>query len=337
MQVTTFGDIDGVEIQEIALKTASGATASIITWGAVIRDLIVPASNGPQRVVLGLNSLEEYRKYSPHFGAVPGRFANRIGAGKFTLDGKTYQLPLNDHGKNTLHGGPQGFGKRPWSILKVEPHAVTLALDSPDGDAGFPGALRVTCTYALLEPGTLLVDMIATCDAPTIVTLAQHSYFNLDGSADILDHEVTIPSSFRIPTDADLIPTGEISRVAGTPFDFRAARPVRHESGTSYDTAFVVEAEPDIDTGLAFAARARSPKNGLTLDVYTNQTAVQFYDAKKLNCPVPGLGGAHYGPNGGLCFEAQNFPDAPNHRHFPSSTLRPGERYRQHTEYQFIA
>lgn len=337
MQVTTFGSVDGVEIQEIVIGAASGATASILTWGAVVRDLRVPASSGLQRVVLGLNSIEDYRQYSPHFGAVPGRFANRIAAGRFSLDGKSYQLPLNEKGRNTLHGGPHGFSKRPWTLKSVAPDAVTLGLDSPDGDSGFPGNLAVTCAYALLEPGTLSVTLSATTDAPTIVNLAQHSYFNLDGSADILDHEVEIASGFITSVDSELIPTGEITSVVGTPYDFRTSRTVRHESGTGYDNNFVIAPVPDRDTGLAHAVTARSRKNGLRLEVHTDQPGVQFYDAKKLNCPVPGLGGVHYSPHAGMCFEAQNFPDAPNHRHFPSAVLRPGGVYRQHTEYRFIA
>ncbi len=212
---------------------------------------------------------------------------------------------------------------------------MTLVLDSPDGDAGFPGALRATCVYALLEPATLLVELTATCDAPTIVNLAHHSYFNLDGSPDILDHEVTLAAGFLTETDPDLIPTGQILSVAGTPYDFRTARPVRNPSGTTYDTNFVIAPMPDPRSGLAHAATVRSPKNGLTLELHTNQPGVQFYDAAKVNCAVPGLGGAHYGAHAGLCLEAQNFPDAPNHRHFPSSVLRPGEQYQQRSEYRF--
>ena len=335
MDVERFGEVDGIEVFEVRLRSAAGATASIISWGAVLRDLIVPSSRGPQRVVLGLNSLEDYRQYSPHFGATPGRFANRIAGGRFSLDGKDYQLPLNEKGKNTLHGGPNGFGKRPWRLASADENSVTLVLDSPDGDAGFPGTLRATCVYALLEPSTLLVELTATSDAPTVVNLAHHSYFNLDGSSDILDHGVTIDAGFRTPTNADLIPTGEISSVAGTPYDFRTERTVRHPAGTTYDTNYVIAPMLNARTALAHAATVRSPQNGLTLELHTNQPGVQFYDAAKLNCPVPGLGGAHYGAHAGLCLEAQNFPDAPNHRHFPSSVLRPGEQYHQRSEYRF--
>ena len=335
MQVGSFGEADGVEIKEITLRNGAGATASVITWGAVLRDLVVPSAAGPQRVVLGLNTLDDYRAYSPHFGATPGRFANRIAGGRFTLDGQDYTLPTNEKGKTTLHGGPKGFGKLPWRLDHAEADAVRLVLDSPDGDAGFPGAVRATCTYRLLDPGTLAVTLDARTDAPTLVNLAHHSYFNLDGSADVRDHEVMLNCPFMTPADADNIPTGEIRAVAGTPYDFTAPRPIRNATGTNYDNNFVLGPMPDPRTGLAHAATVRSLRNGLALDVHTDQPALQFYDAAKLNCPVPGLGGAHYGPHGGFAIECQLYPDAPHHRHFPSAVLRPGQVYRQHTEYRF--
>jgi aldose 1-epimerase len=335
MQVRSFGEADGVDIKEITLRNAAGATASVITWGAVLRDFVVPSSNGPQRVVLGLNSIHDYLVYSPHFGATPGRFANRIAGGRFELDGRDYTLPTNEKGKTTLHGGPKGFGRLPWHLDHADSASVRLVLDSPDGDAGFPGAVRATCTYTLLDPGTLTVDLSATTDAPTLVNLAHHSYFNLDGSADIRDHEVLLNCPFMTPVDDDLIPTGEIRAVAGTSYDFTSLRPIRNAEGTNYDHNFVLGPMPDVRTGLAHAATVRSPKNGLTLDVYTDQPALQFYDAAKLNCPVPGLDGAHYGPHGGFALECQLYPDAPHRRHFPSAVLRPGETYRQRTEYRF--
>ena len=335
MQVRSFGEADGVDIKEITLRNAAGATATVITWGAVLRDLLVPALAGPQRVVLGLNSIEDYRAYSSHFGATPGRFANRIAGGQFSLDGRSYTLPTNDKGKNTLHGGPRGFGKRPWRLDHADEASVVLMLDSPDGDAGFPGALQATCTYTLLDPGTLVVDLRATTDAPTLVNLSHHSYFNLDGGPDILDHEVQLNAPFMTPADVDSIPTGEIRAVAGTAYDFTTMRTVRNPSGVAYDNNFVIAATPDPVTGLAHAATVRSPRTGLTLELHTDQPAFQFYDAAKLNCPVPGLGGAHYGPHGGLALEAQVYPDAPHHRHFPSAVLRPGETYHQRSEYRF--
>lgn len=335
MNVFSFGDVDGVEVLEVRLANDSGATASIITWGAVLRDLIVPAAGGPQRVVLGLETLDHYRAYSPHFGATAGRFANRIAGGRFELDGRTYELPLNDKGRNCLHGGPHGFGKRPWTLARAERTSATLTLTSPDGDAGFPGTLHATCVYTFAEPGTLVVEMSAVTEAPTIVNLAHHSYFNLDGSPDILDHEVMIEAEFRTPTDDVLIPTGAIEPVAGTPYDFRSFRTVRNPAGVTYDGNWVLTGAVDPASGLTHAATVRSRRNGLTLTCMTDQPGVQFYDAAKLACPVPGLGGARYGAHAGLCLEAQRFPDAPHHRHFPSAVLRPGETYRQRTEYRF--
>lgn len=333
-QVKAFGDMDNVAVEEVTIRSRDGAEAKIITWGAVIRDLVIPVDSKPQTAVLGLNSLADYRAHSPSFGAVPGRFANRIARGQFTLDRKSYQLPLNEKGKTTLHGGPRGFGKLPWRLVSCDPSSVTLALTSPDGDAGFPGTLDVTCRYVLAGT-TLRMELEATTDAPTIVNLTNHSYFNLDGSPDVRDHELTVHAGFRTAVDEDLIPTGEIVTVAGTPFDFRKARAVRNPANQAYDTNFVLERQPDPDTGLALAAELRSLKNGLRLAVHTNQFGVQVYDGAKVDVPVEGLHGARYGNFAGLCLETQTFPDAPNRRHFPSSVLRPGETYSQVTEYRF--
>ncbi len=332
--VRAFGDFDGTAIEEITIRSREGAEAKIITWGAVIRDLTIPVDGRPQTTVLGLNSLADYRAHSPSFGSVPGRFANRIARGQFTLDGESYQLPCNEKGRNTLHGGPKGFGKLAWRLLAHEADSVTLGLTSPAGDAGFPGTLDATCHY-VLQGLTLRMELTATTDAPTVVNLTNHSYFNLDGSADILDHELTLAAAFRTAVDEELIPTGEIVTVAGTPFDFRAPRTVRDPSGQLYDMNYVLARQPDPKTGLAHAATLRSKKNGLTLEVVTNQFGIQVYDGSKVNVPVEGLGGARYGAFGGIALETQTFPDAPNRRHFPSSVLRPGETYRQITEYRF--
>ncbi len=329
-----FGEIDGAPVHEAVIGSKAGAEVKILTYGAVVRDLVVPAAGGAQRVVLGLNSIEDYVKHSPHFGAVPGRFANRIAGGRFVLDGVAHTLDRKPGDKNTLHGGPHGFGKRIWTLGRHDEASVVLTLDSPDGDAGFPGALKATCVYSLREPATLRVELTATADKPTVVNLTHHGYFNLDGSADILDHEVTLAADFYTPADADLIPTGEIRSVAGTPYDFRTARPVRNAAGTAYDTNFVAANALGPD-GLAPVARVRSPRNGLTLSLFSDQPGVQFYDAATLNVPVPGLGGAHYGAHAGFCLEPQAFPDSPNRRHFTDTVLRPGETYRHVSEFRF--
>ena len=224
MSEHVFGQIDQSPVFEVTIASRAGASAKILTYGAVVRDLIVPSSRGPQRVALGLNSLSDYLAYSPHFGAVPGRFANRIANGRFALDGVAYQLDRKPGDKHTLHGGPHGFGHRVWKLGAYDGASVELTLESPDGDAGFPGALTATCVYRLVEPATLRVELSAVSDRPTVVNLTNHTYFNLDGSPDILDHEVTLFADFYTPADAELIPTGEIRAVAGTPYDFRAAR-----------------------------------------------------------------------------------------------------------------
>ncbi len=335
MSVRIFGEVDGQTIHEIVLKNASGATASVITWGAVLRDLVVPSAHGPQRVVVGLETLEDYRSYSSHAGAIAGRFANRIRHGTFTLEDKTYQLLLNEANTNSLHGGGKGFGKRPWQLAWHSEDAVALTLFSPDGDANFPGNMTVTCIYRLLEPGTIRVEMTATTDAPTVINLAHHSYFNLDGSPDVLDHHVQIHADFYTPSYPDTIPTGEIYAVKDTVFDFNRMRPFRDRTAADpqlYDHNFVLRGPRGV---LQSVASVRSPKNGLQMDVLTTEPAIQFYDGAKFKVPVPGLGGAQYGAHAGLCLETQYFPNSPNHRHFTDSTLMPDDVYRHTVEYRF--
>lgn len=340
-----FGSLsDGTPIREVTLRSAAGATATIMEWGAVVRDLIVPANGKPQRVVLGYSALDDYLKHSPHFGAIAGRYANRIAGGRFHLDGKAYQLPLNQAGKHSLHGGGDGFGKRPWTILHHDKASVTLALFSPDGDHGYPGNLTVTCRYTLAEPVTLRVELTATTDAATVINLCHHSYFNLDGADDILDHELEVRANLITPVDEDLIPSGEVASVKDTPFDFRKSRPIRflNADGTRrwYDHNFLLrrdrrEASPMPGPELALAATLRSPRNGLSMQVWTTEPALQVYDGFKTGTPVAGLDGKTYGPASGLCLEPQHVPDSPNLPHFPSTVLRPGSVYGQVTEYRF--
>jgi len=334
MSVHVFGEIESGPVVEATLATKAGAVAKILNWGAVLRDLVVPSGKGLQRVTLGLNTIEDYVAYSPSFGAVPGRYANRIAGGKFTLDGEEYRLARKEGDKHTLHGGPRGFGRRLWRLGSHDPQSATLIYDSPDNEAGFPGALRAQCVYKLLEPAILRIELTARSEAPTVVNLTQHAYFNLDGSADILDHELKLYCEFYTPTDGELIPTGEIRSVKDTPYDFTSARKVRNDASVTYDTNFVVTSHVP-EHGLAQVAALRSPTNGLLMTMRSTEPGVQFYDAAKLNCPAPGLDGAHYGPHAGLCLEAQRFPDSPNRRYFPSCVLRPGELYRHVTEYAF--
>jgi aldose 1-epimerase len=333
--ITRFGIFRGEEVSEITLATEAGAQAKIITWGAVVRDLVVPSPYGPQRVVLGLNTIEDYAAHSPYFGAIVGRYANRIGNGRFILDGCAYELDRNQK-NHQLHGGTAGFGRRIWSIAARSKASVTLALVSEHGDMGYPGRLVAVCTYTLLEPATLRVVLEATCDAPTPVSLTTHGYYNLDGSSDVLEHRLMIAGDLTTSTDQDLIPTGEIRLVEASSYDFRTPRAIgdarRAGAAVNYDINYVLR---HARGELARAATLSSPKSGVSLDLWTTEPGLQFYDGHLLDMPVPGLDGRPYTRNGGLCLEPQRFPDGPNKPHFPPCILRPGEVSRQVSEMRF--
>lgn len=337
MAIRRFGQFQGEDIHEITLDDGAGVNASILTYGASVRDLVVPVATGVRRVVLGYNSVEDYAAHGSHAGAVAGRFANRIAGGRFTIDGVDHQVVCNQAGQHSLHGGgkPHGFGVRPWTVLAHDARSVTLGLHSPDGDGGFPGALDVVCTYRLTGAATFAISLRAMTSRASVVNLAQHAYFNLAGGGDVLDHELELSAGFYTPVDADLIPTGEVRSVAGTPFDFRSRRPLRYpvEGGLqAYDHNFVLDGPRGT---LRHAASLHARAGDLTMQVWTTEPAIQLYDAAKMNPPVAGLDGAQYGPRAGLCLECQTFPDAPNRGHFPSALLRPGEVYRQETEWRF--
>jgi aldose 1-epimerase len=331
MSIERFGSLDGQDVLQVSLTGPDGMEMKVLTWGAVVRDLVVPSAAGQQRVVLGLNSVEDYVAHSPYFGAIVGRHANRIGGACFTLNGETYRLDANE-GHNQLHGGTMGFGSRLWSIIDHSAASVTLSLVSEDGDMGYPGRLVATCTYTLLPSCGLRIVLEATCDRPTPVNLTTHGYFNLDGSADISSHELMIAGDHITPTRPDLIPTGEIRAVAGTDYDFTAARPIHGAQHTLYDTNFVLRGPYG---ELRHAATLASPKSGVSMELWTTEPGVQFYDGHLLDMPVQGLGGARYGRHGGLCLEPQRFPDSPNNAHFPSSLLVPGQVSRQVSELRF--
>ncbi|AWM88559.1 aldose epimerase family protein [Microvirga sp. 17 mud 1-3] len=337
MAIDHFGTLDGRDVWEITLTGPDGMELRVLTWGAVIRDLIVPARQGPQPVVLGLNSIADYKAHSPYFGAIVGRYANRIGQARFTLDGHEYTLDANE-GRNQLHGGTDGFGTRHWTIVEQQRSSVTLSLVSDDGDMGYPGRLVATCTYSLLPDATVRIVLEATCDQPTPVNLTTHGYFNLDGSLDICSHHLTIAADYVTPTASDLIPTGEIRRVAATPYDFRNQRPIGAaellRERTVYDINYVLRGPWGT---LRHAATLQSLTSGLAMELWTTEPGVQFYDGHMLEIPVPGLNGAHYGPHAGLCLEPQRFPDGPNNAHFPSCILGPGSVSRQISELRFAS
>ena len=344
MDTRVFGEVEAQRVHEVTLRSDTGAEANVITWGAVLRDLIVPiGARGPQRVVLGLNTLEDYIRHSPYFGGIAGRYGNRIRNGRFRLGERTFQLSLNDGG-HSLHGGTRGFSSRPWQLAGSDGSSVALTLLSPDGDEGYPGNLMVSCIYKLVG-STLRVELMATGDAPTPVNLCQHSYFNLDGSPSILDHTLQLASDFYTPTDAELIPTGEVRAVAGTVYDFRERRLVRMTDESAgrlcrYDMNFVLRRDRLIPSGmderpLAFAGILASDASRVSLEVWTTEPGLQVYDGWMTDVPVPGRDGRRYGAYAGMCLEPQYFPDSPNRPHFPDAILRPGEVYRQITEYRF--
>jgi aldose 1-epimerase len=349
MPIERFGRSGDTDVLEVTLATAAGTQARIITWGAVLRDLVVPGPRGRQRVVLGLNTIEDYLACSPYFGAIVGRYANRIGQARFRLDGETYRLTANENG-NQLHGGPAGFGRRLWTVVDHDDASVTLALVSEDGDMGYPGRLVALCAYTLQEPATVRIALEATCDRPTPVNLTTHAYYNLDGAPTILDHSLAIASEQVTPTDQALIPTGALTPVAGTPYDFRAPRPIgppEANDGILFDINFVLRRQGSLrsrahpldasEADLAHAATLASPASGIALDLWTTEPGVQFYNGHKLAVPVPGLDGTRYGRFAGLALEPQRFPDGPNRAWFPPCILAPGLVSRQISELRFSA
>jgi aldose 1-epimerase len=354
--VEPFGTTaDGTPVERWTLSNGD-VTMRVLTYGGVIQTLEVPDAEGDvENVVLGFADLAGYESDTdPYFGSLIGRFGNRIAGGTFTLDGQTYQLPLND-GPNTLHGGPVGFDDRVWTVTDVtddDAAALQLELVSEDGDQGFPGTLTTTVTYALDDEGRLAVHYQATTDAPTVVNLTQHTYWNLagEGSGDVYDHELQLDASAYTPVDETLIPTGEIASVEGTPFDFReptaiGAR-IREADqqllyGQGYDHNWVLDREDDGaregsdgEDSLEQAAVLRDPDSGRTLTISTTEPGIQFYSGNFLDGTLVGTGGGVYRQGDGLVLETQHFPDSPNQPDFPSTELRPGEVYESTTVFE---
>ena len=339
-----FGTLpDGRTVELFTLTNAHGIEIRAMTYGAIITTIYTPDRNGHRDdIVLGFDSVAGYLSGSPYFGAVVGRYANRIAGGHFTLDGVTYTLARNN-GPNSLHGGLRGFDKVLWSAEPVRRDSavgVRLRYTSPDGEEGYPGTLQVQVTYTLTAHDELIVDYDATTDKATPLNLSQHTYWNLHGhgQGDILDHVLSLDASRYTPVDSTLIPTGEIAAVAGTPFDFRtpAAVGARIDAaneqlgfGHGYDHNWVLDQpRPGI---LSHAARLVDPVSGRAIDVSTTEPGIQFYAGNFLDGTIKGKGGQVYGHRGALCLETQHFPDSPNHPNFPSTILRPGQRYQSRT------
>jgi aldose 1-epimerase len=335
---------DGKPVTVFTLTNANGVRIRAMTYGAVITSIEVPDRSGKMAdVVLGFDNLEGYLKYPAFFGAVVGRYGNRIAKGQFTLDGHTYKLATNN-GPNHLHGGNKGFDKVLWDGAPLKTGVgVVFTRTSPDGEEGYSGNLKATVTYTLTDKNQLVVDYHATTDKPTPVNLTQHSYFNLagEGSGDILGHELTLDADRYTPVDSTLIPTGELAPVQGTPFDFRKATAIgarigqsneQLKNGTGYDHNWVLSRT---GAGLQHAARLADPKSGRTLDIATTEPGLQFYSGNFLDGTTKGKGGHVYAFRTGLCLETQHFPDSPNRPSFPSTILRPGETYKSQTVFTF--
>jgi len=337
----SFGKMpDGTPV-EVYTLAGDNIEARITTYGGRIVSLRTPDRNKHMDdVVLGFDSVDGYLTDEPFFGALIGRYGNRIAKGHFTLDGKTYTLPTND-GPNTLHGGPKGFDKVLWTAKPIE-NGVQLTYLSKDGEEGFPGNLTATVRYTLMG-NDLRIEYSATADKDTVLNLTNHSYFNLSGqgNGDILKHVMQINASHYTPVDSTLIPTGKIPPVAGTPFDFRTPHAIGERIGNDneqlhlakgYDHNWVL----DNKTGkVAEAAKAYDPSTGRTLEVLTDQPGVQFYTGNFLDGTIKGIDGKAYVHRGAFCLETQHFPDSPNHANFPSTELKPGGRYHTVTIFRF--
>ncbi|MGW4567956.1 aldose epimerase family protein [Streptomyces sp. NPDC004561] len=348
---TPYGSApDGTPVHRWRLESGSGVGADVLTFGGTVAALRVPAPCGRVAdIVLGLPGMAEYAAPHPYFGALVGRYANRIAGGTFTLDGETRRVPATDRG-HALHGGPDGFHRRVWQAGPAAADggdlaALTLRLRSRDGDMGFPGALDAEVTYSLDRDGTLAVDYRARTDRRTVVNLTNHSYFNLAGagSGDVLGHTLQLDSDAYLPVTAEAIPLGPPAPTSGTPFDFRSAHPIGERiaeddvqltDAGGYDHCWVLE--PPCAAGeLRRAARLADPDSGRRLEVWTTEPGIQVYTGNGLDGSFTGADAKPYDRHGAVCLETQHFPDSPNRPEYPSTVLRPGEEYRSRTEFRF--
>ena len=346
---TTFGTMPGGgKVEAVKLSNDHGVTARVISLGASLQSLVLPDRHGkPADVVLAYPDVKDYVDTPQYFGATVGRFANRIAKGRFTLDGKHYQLPLND-GPNSLHGGSKGFDKVNWTVTRVtaapEP-SVTMQYVSPDGDQGYPGTLTVTATYTLTDSNELKIDYRATTDKPTIVNISNHTYWNLggEGSGSVMDDILTIPADHFTPVDPTLIPTGEIRAVAGTDFDFRQGKPIGRDirdgkepqllGGRGYDMNWVISRKQADKPRLV--ARVEDPHSGRVLTLLSAQPGLQFYSGNFLDGTSMGKSGRIYRQGDAFVLEPQMFPDTPNQPAFGNARLAPGETYHNLIIYHF--
>lgn len=337
--------IDGKETGLFRISNEAGMEVYVTNYGAVVAAILVPDRNGKLGdIALGYDHVEGYGTAGDQsFGAVVGRYGNRIDGGKFELNGTVYELPVNETpNNNQLHGGPKGFSDLVWETGEVTDNSVVLTLVSPDGDMGYPGTLTLRVTYTVTEDNALEVDYLATTDAPTVLNVTQHSYFNLngEGSGDILDHELMLDAEHFIPVNQRMIPTGKMTPVEGTPMDFREATRIGDRIdddfeqlvlGRGYDHTWVLREQE----GLKTAAKLYSAESGRIMEVLTTEPGVQLYCGNFMNGTQTGKSGAKYEHRNGLCLETQHFPDSPNQPAFPSTVLNPGEEFRSKTVFKF--
>lgn len=339
---TEFGKLaDGTTVDLYTLTNAHGLVAKISTYGAILTELHVPDKSGTMGdVVLGFDNLDAYLKGHPYFGSTVGRVANRVAKGKFTLNRKEYTLAVNN-GPNALHGGLKGFDKQVWKakpVRRKDGPAVQLTYHSPDGEEGYPGNLDITVVYTLTHQNALRIDYTATTDKDTPVNLTNHSYFNLAGQGEVLGTILMLNADRYTPTDETLIPTGELKEVAGTPMDFRTPHAIGDHlqeltgDPKGYDHNYVINGG---GRTLTLAAKAVEPTTGRVLEMATTEPGVQFYTGNFLDGTLTGKGGMVYKQHDAFCLEAQHYPDSVNHPTFPSVILKPGQTYKQHTEYRF--
>ena len=348
MKKEPFGKTeDGQAVDLYTLSNKNGMEAAITNFGGIVVSLKVPDKTGKSDdVVLGYDQLDGYLTNKAYFGAIIGRYGNRIAHGKFVLNGTTYNIPKND-GDNALHGGLKGFNKRVWTAKDVSDakgQALELTYLSKDGEEGFPGSLSCKVVYTLTDQNELRIDYSATTDKDTVVNLTNHTYFNLagQGTSDILGHELMIRAERFTPVDATLIPTGELKVVTGTPFDFTKATAIgarinnddeQLKVGKGYDHNWVLNSGGK--GGLSLAAEAHDPKSGRVLQVLTDEPGVQFYSGNFLDGSITGKNGKVYNHRYGFCLETQHFPDSPNQPKFPSTVLKPGQHYKTTTVFKF--
>jgi aldose 1-epimerase len=339
LQRSSFGKLpDGTPVDLFTLTNASGLIARVTNYGTIVTELHVPDRSGRNGdVVLGFDNLEQYLKGHPYFGCTVGRVANRIANGRFTLDGKTHQLAVNN-GSNHLHGGLKGFDKVVWKAEPQSGPAVTFSYTSPDGEENYPGQVTVSVQMALTDKNELAIDYTAVSDKPTPINLTNHSYFNLATEGDVLNHELVIAADAFTPKNQNSVPTGEVKPVKGTPMDFTKPHPIGsrfselQEKPVGYDHNYVLNGG---GKSLALAARVFEPRTGRVMETWTTEPGVQLYTANFFDGSLTGKRGIVYRQHAAFCLETQHFPDAVNHPNFPSTILHPGKTYRQTTIYKF--